>query len=234
MRIPATNFFFFVRRCFRYIHVIPYTQEFATTIEVDGFRPKLLAVRPVRRIRGSKRIIPSAALFRQHVYIFFTLLGLSLPYRIWFARHCDEIRVTVVKETSIEESRSAKDTKRDVVEKSSSWFPLPWGWGSQSLSATERAQESFRRRMRELSLYVDEEESSAASTIDGSSATMRANSAGGRTERDRDEALADVASTSAPTGPNDSDVAPADSQPASSASAQPSTGSPTSPSQDVR
>ena len=227
--LPLT-FCFFGRRCFRYTHVIPYTQEFATTIEVDGFRPKLLAVRPVRRIRGSKRIIPSAALFRQHVYILFTLLGLSLPYRIWFARHCDEIRVTVVKETSIEESRSAKDTKKDTVEKSSSWFPLPWGWGSsQSLSATERAQESFRRRMRELSLYDDEEESSAASTVDGSSATMRdANSVG-----DREEALADEASTSESAGPNDR-VVPADSQPASPASAQPSMGSPTSPSQDVR
>lgn len=185
----------------------------------------------MRRIRGSRRTIPSAALFRQHVYVFFTLLGMSLPYRIWFARHCDEIRVTVVKETSIGESGSAKDAKKDAVEKSSSWFPLPWGWGSsQSLSATERAQESFRRRMRELSLYDDEEKTSAASTIDGSSATMRdANSVG-----DRDEALADEASTSESAGPNDLDVVPADSQPASSASAQPSMGSPTSPSQDVR
>ena len=95
------------------------TQEFSTTIEVDGFRLKLLAVRPVRHIRGSKRMIPSAALFRQHVYVLFTLLGLSLPYRIWFARHCDKIRVTVVKETSIEERSSAKDAK-EAAEKSSS------------------------------------------------------------------------------------------------------------------
>ena len=95
------------------------TQEFSTTIEVDGFRPKLLAVRPVRRIRGSKRMIPSAALFRQHVYVLFTLLGLSLPYQIWFVRHCDKICVTVVKETSIEERSSAKDAK-EVAEKSSS------------------------------------------------------------------------------------------------------------------
>lgn len=233
MRIPATTnlIFFSCVVWFRYIYICHpvLSQEFATTIEVDGFRPKLLAVRPLRRIRGSKRIIPSAALFRQHVYVFFTLLGMSLPYRIWFARHCDEIRVTVVKETSIEESRSTKDAKKDVVEKSSSWFPLLWGWGSQSLSATDRAQESFRRRMRELSLYDDEEKTSAASTIDGSSATMRdANSVG-----DRDEALADEASTSESAGPNDL-VVPADSQPASSASAQPSMGSPTSPSQDVR
>ena len=130
MRIPATTnlIFFSCVVWFRYIYICHpvLSQEFATTIEVDGFRPKLLAVRPLRRIRGSKRIIPSAALFRQHVYVLYTLLGLSLPYRIWFARHCDEIRVTVVKETSIEERSSAKDTK-EAAEKSSSWFPLLWG-----------------------------------------------------------------------------------------------------------
>ena len=39
-----------------------------------------------------------------------TLLGLSLPYRIWFAKHCDEIRVTVVKETTgnVQTSTSAE------------------------------------------------------------------------------------------------------------------------------
>ncbi len=97
-------------------------------------------------------MIPSTALFQKHLYVLLTLLGLSLPYRIWFARHCGEIRVTVVKETSIEERSSAKDTS-EAAKKSLSWFPLPWGWGSsQSLSATERAQESFRRKMCELLL----------------------------------------------------------------------------------
>ncbi len=134
-------------------------------------------------------MIPSAALFQKHLYVLFTLLGLSLPYWIWFARHCDEIRVTVVKETSIKERSSAKDTK-EAAEKSSSWFPLPWGWGSsQSLSATERAQESFRRKMRDLLLYDDQEKPSAAS-IDGYSATMRDTNPAGGTEGDRDEALA--------------------------------------------
>jgi hypothetical protein len=37
-------------------------------------------------------ILTSAALFRQHVYVLFTLLGLSLPYWIWFARDCDDTR----------------------------------------------------------------------------------------------------------------------------------------------
>ena len=40
---------------------------------------------------------------------------------------------------AIKERSYAKDTK-EAVEKSSLWFPLPWGWGSsQSLSTTERA-----------------------------------------------------------------------------------------------
>lgn len=193
-----------------------YAQEFATTIEVEGFRPKLLAVRPVRR--GSKKI--SAALFRQHVYALFTLLGLSLPYRIWFASHCDEIRVTVVKETSIEEG-SAKGT--GTTEKSR-WFPSIWGWGSSSSSATLRAQELFRKSMRELSLYDEEK--------DESTTTMQA---ANLAEGFRNEAPADQASTSPEsTGPDDTDVAPTDSQPASSLSTQPSLESPTSPSQDVR
>jgi len=57
-------------------------QEFSTTIEVEGFRPKLLAVRSLPRASN----IISAALFRQHIFALFTLLGLSLPYRIWFAK----------------------------------------------------------------------------------------------------------------------------------------------------
>ena len=82
-------------------------------------------------------------------------------------------------------------------------------------------------------LYDDEEKPSAAS-IDGYLATMRDTNPARGTEGDRDEALADEALTSELTGLNDLDFALADSQPASSVSAQPSMGSPTSPSQNVR
>ena len=72
---------------------------------------------------------------------------------------------------AVKERSSAKDTM-EAVEKSLSWFPLQWGWGScQSLSAAERAQESFWRKMCELSLNTDEEKPSAGS-IDRSSAMM--------------------------------------------------------------
>jgi hypothetical protein len=135
-------------------------QEFSTTIEVKGFRPKLLAVRSLPR---SSHII-SAALFRQHIYVLFTLLGLSLPYRIWFAKHCDEIRVTVVKETGSEE-RPSKEV--EIIPKSS-WFPGKWGWGSSQSPAdieSKRNQELFRKSMQQFSLYEDKSTSSGKSVV---------------------------------------------------------------------
>lgn len=125
--------------------------EFATSIEVEGFRPKLLAVHPVRRASHL-----SAALFRQHVYFFFTLLGLSLPYRIWFGNHCDEVKVTILKETG---SGSVAKTEEDESAEKSSWFK--WGRGTSGSSAggmeSKRAQEQFRKNMQSFSLYGEEE-----------------------------------------------------------------------------
>ena len=96
----------------------------------------------------------SAALFRQHIYILFTLLGLSLPYRIWFAKHCDEVRVTVVKETGIEE----RPSKEVEITQKSSWFPGKWGWRESQSSAdieSKRNQELFRKSMQQFALYDD-------------------------------------------------------------------------------
>jgi hypothetical protein len=53
----------------------------------------MLAVRPVEGVLSTR-------LFRLHTFWLFTLCGLTLPYRIWFKRRCDYLRVTVVKETS--------------------------------------------------------------------------------------------------------------------------------------
>ena len=125
--------------------------EFATSIEVEGFRPKLLAVRPVRRASHI-----SAVLFRQHIYILFTLLGLSLPYRIWFAKHCDEVKVTILKETG--SGSVVKTEEGESTDKSSSWFR--WGKGTSTSSAggleSQRAQEQFRKNMQRFSLYGEE------------------------------------------------------------------------------
>ena len=96
----------------------------------------------------------SAALFRQHIYVLFTLLGLSLPYRIWFAKHCDEVRVTVVKETGIEE----RPSKEVEITQKSSWFPGKWGWRESQSSAdveSKRNQELFRKSMQQFALYED-------------------------------------------------------------------------------
>ncbi len=136
--------------------------EFATSIEVEGFRPKLLAVRPVRRASHI-----SAALFRQHVYFLVTLLGLSLPFRIWFSKHCDEVKVTVLKETGSSSGAgsgspiSHNTEDGESSEKSSSWFR--WGRGSTGASSSsslttggmesKRAQEQFRKNMQNYSLY---------------------------------------------------------------------------------
>ena len=135
---------------------------------MEGFRSKLLAVRPVQRV-GLSHI--SAALFRQSIYIIFTLLGLSLPFRIWFAKHCDEIRVTVMKETSSRKS-SSSTVEAGVAEGKSSWFRGKWGRGSSSSSfastaasskkAQELSQELFRKNMQSYSLFEDEPSSDAA------------------------------------------------------------------------
>ena len=118
--------------------------EFATSIEVEGFRPKLLAVRPVR---GASKI--SAVLFRQHIYLLFTLLGLSLPYRIWFGKHCDEVKVTILKETG---SGSVVKTEEDKSAEKSSWFRF--GRGNSAVGGeSQRSQEQFRKNMQSFSLY---------------------------------------------------------------------------------
>jgi len=101
------------------------------TTTVKGFRRRMLAVRPVEGV-------PSAKLFRLHLFWMFTLVGLTVPYRIWFSRHCDELRVTVAKETATGKSGSSS-----------------WSWFSKndSKQSTEWNME-FKSRMRELALYA--------------------------------------------------------------------------------
>ena len=69
--------------------------EFTTNIEVTGYRPRLLVTRSLPH----QQIKTYTKLFRLSVFWIFTFLGLTVPYRIWFKRHCDFLRVTVVKET---------------------------------------------------------------------------------------------------------------------------------------
>jgi hypothetical protein len=119
--------------------------EFSTNIQVAGFKPRMLAIRPVEGV-------PSAKLFRSHLFWIFTALGLTVPYRIWFARHCDELRVAVIKETASELP----------VQPSRSWMPF----SSSSRTPAELTspapvdeQEVFRSLMQELKLYAQQDTS---------------------------------------------------------------------------
>lgn len=90
----------------------------------------MLAVRPVEGV-------PSTKLFRLHLYWMFTLIGLTVPFRVWFARHCDELRVTVAKETSTGKPSSS------------------WSWLSKSSpDPSTESNERFKAMMRDLALYA--------------------------------------------------------------------------------
>lgn len=87
--------------------------EFSTSIQVDGYRPRLLIVRAPSGENHRKHA--SHKLARLSVFWAFTCLGWTVPYRVWFKRHCDFLRVTLVKETTSDESVSNSYLR--------SWFP---------------------------------------------------------------------------------------------------------------
>lgn len=114
-------------------HEDEYT-EFSTKIEIPGFRNRLLAVR--RPEEGDK----TSRYFRHQLFWFFTCLGLTVPYRMWFTRHCDMIRVSVVKETYCETPRS-------------SWFPTRTAANALP-TPTKEEEESYRDAMKQMNLYA--------------------------------------------------------------------------------
>ena len=61
---------------------------------VENFKPKLLAVRTI--VAG-----PGTGKLRLPSFWFYTLLGLTVPYRIWFSRHCDRLEVVLAKEVTV-------------------------------------------------------------------------------------------------------------------------------------
>lgn len=117
----------------------PTTQR---TIVVPGYRPRMLAVRSINGIS-------SARIFRLHLFWFFTLCGLTVPYRIWFKRHCDSLRVIVVKETSaVPPNTSYWDTARQ-------W--IPYTTNTISPTSTVKSHDThFRNFMKGRFLYGDE------------------------------------------------------------------------------
>lgn len=129
--------------------------EFSTNIGVEGFKSRVLAIRPMRR--GGTL---SSRFFRLHLFWIFTCLGLTVPYRIWFSRHCDELRVAVIKETFA-------IGKKPKLQSSSSW--TKWFARSKEMDQNAFADESsqngvvaslrsdFRKRMEELAIYQADE-----------------------------------------------------------------------------
>ena len=129
--------------------------EFSTNIGVEGFKSRVLAVRPMR---GGGPL--SSRFFRLHLFWIFTCLGLTVPYRIWFARHCDELRVAVIKETFVA-------GKKPKLQSSSSWTK----WFARSKESDQAAftgessqsgvvaslKSDFRKRMEELAIYQADE-----------------------------------------------------------------------------
>jgi hypothetical protein len=79
--------------------------EFSTDIQVAGYRPRILAVRN-----------PRVGLFQLHLFWLLTFLGLTVPYRIWFKRHCDFVRVTIIKDTEAASTTSKPHWTQN-------WFP---------------------------------------------------------------------------------------------------------------
>lgn len=139
--------------------------QLPTTPTVPGYRPRMLAVRSIKGIS-------SARLFRLHLFWFFTFCGLTVPYRIWFKRHCDSLRVIVVKETSaVPPGSSYWDNARQ-------WIPYTATITPPSPTTISKSHSNhdthFRNFMKGRFLYGDE--SSNTRTAPSSTTTAPATS----------------------------------------------------------
>lgn len=73
---------------------------------------------------------------------------MTVPYRIRFSNHCDELRVAVVKEVLCEDASKTVDSTTQK-----SWFPTSWFSRSE---AQDVQKEALSERMEEMSLYERE------------------------------------------------------------------------------
>jgi len=97
--------------------------------------------------------------FSVRYFWLFTMLGLTVPYRIRFGKHCDELRVAVVKEVTVE----VKPEYGSSSLSKSSWFSSPrsWLWGPDTRQdVAHDRREKFKERMQEISLYRGAKEKS--------------------------------------------------------------------------
>ena len=83
-------------------------------ISVEGFKKRLLIV---KRSNGILRNFYSL----QHYWLC-TCLLLTVPYRVKFSKHCDEVHITLAKETSIDINKNLE------TQRNNSWFLSTKSW----------------------------------------------------------------------------------------------------------
>lgn len=125
---------------------------------MKGYREKALAVRPTNGVQK---------LFDVRYFWLFTIMGLTVPYRIRFGKHCDELRVAVVKETSAVNKKSFDKSSTD---QKSTWLSTPRSWfGGNDNIAQEDRGEKFKKHMQEISLYQGNRAGKVLASQDGES-----------------------------------------------------------------
>jgi hypothetical protein len=83
------------------------------------------------------------------MFWFVTLLGFTVPFRIWFSRHCDDVRVTLIKEISSNVTAS----KSIGLPSWGSFLSKSKADGNITAAQLELRREQFRQAMRTLDLY---------------------------------------------------------------------------------
>jgi hypothetical protein len=140
--------------------------EYSTSLHTHGFRSRMLIIRPHAET-GSVR---NVWWLRPIWFWTCTLAGLTVPFRLWFSEHCDEIRVTVVKEartwksSSNPTSSSSSSSSSSGSSSSSSWWKYPW-YATGSLKSgqveesnlshhlSEEEEQNYQLVMQQLLLY---------------------------------------------------------------------------------
>lgn len=65
--------------------------DFQIKLQIEGLLPKILA---------AHYGLAGPGLAKSIWFYLFTLFGLTVPYRIWFSRHCRDLEVTITKEVT--------------------------------------------------------------------------------------------------------------------------------------
>jgi hypothetical protein len=118
--------------------------EYSTTIEIMGLTSnntnKVLVVRDADKYKWFHNL---------YMFWFVTLLGFTVPFRIWFSRHCDDVRVTLIKEISSNVTAS----KSIGLPSWGSFLSKSKADGNITAAQLELRREQFRQAMRTLDLY---------------------------------------------------------------------------------